>query len=466
MKVKQLYTGCLSQGAYYIESNGEAAIIDPLREVDQYILKAKKNKASIKYIFETHFHADFVSGHLTLSKKTNAPIIYGPNANTSFESINAKDGQRFNLGEISIEVLHTPGHTMESSCYLLLDKKNNQIALFSGDTVFMGDVGRPDLAQKSDLSKEDLAGHLYESIHNKILKLDDDVIIYPAHGAGSACGKNMMKITYDSLKNQKKLNYALNSKLTKPEFIEKVLDELQKPPQYFPENVKLNKEGYEDIDKILSSSKKLLNANKFEEIANENGALVLDVRSKEEYENSHIPRSIFIGLDGGFAPWVGELIIDVKTPILLVCNESQIEEAVTRLSRVGFDNTLGYITIEKWKENGKEIDSINSISAVETVKRLENKSSILIDVRKDNEYKSQHVVDAHNYQLSSINNYLPKFEEKHDYYIHCQSGYRSMIACSILKSRGIHNITNVIGGFKNLGLTTLNLTNKICPSKL
>ena len=466
MIIEQIYTGCLSQGAYYIESNGEAAIIDPLREVDQYILKAKKNKASIKYIFETHFHADFVSGHLTLSKKTNAPIIYGPNANTSFESINAKDGQRFDLGEISIEVLHTPGHTMESSCYLLRDKKNTQIALFSGDTVFMGDVGRPDLAQKSELSKEDLAGHLYESIHNKILKLDDDVIIYPAHGAGSACGKNMMKITYDSLKNQKKLNYALNSKLTKPEFIEKVLDGLQKPPQYFPENVKLNKEGYEDIDKILSSSKKLLNANKFEEIANENGALVLDVRSKEEYENSHIPRSIFIGLDGGFAPWVGELIIDVKTPILLVCNESQIEEAVTRLSRVGFDNTLGYITIEKWKENGKEIDSINSISAVETVKRLENKSSILIDVRKDNEYKSQHVVDAHNYQLSSINNYLPKFDEKNDYYIHCQSGYRSMIACSILKSRGIHNITNVIGGFKNLGLTTLNLSNKICPSKL
>ena len=466
MIIEQIYTGCLSQGAYYIESNGEAAIIDPLREVDQYILKAKKNKASIKYIFETHFHADFVSGHLTLSKKTNAPIIYGPNANTSFESINAKDGQRFNLGEISIEVLHTPGHTMESSCYLLLDKKNNQIALFSGDTVFMGDVGRPDLAQKSDLSKEDLAGHLYESIHNKILKLDDDVIIYPAHGAGSACGKNMMKITYDSLKNQKKLNYALNSKLTKPEFIEKVLDELQKPPQYFPENVKLNKEGYEDIDKILSSSKKLLNANKFEEIANENGALVLDVRSKEEYENSHVPRSIFIGLDGGFAPWVGELIVDVKTPILLVCNESKIEEAVTRLSRVGFDNTLGYITIEKWKENGKEIDSINSISAVETVKRLENKSSILIDVRKENEYKSQHVVNAHNYQLRSINNYLPKFDEKNDYYIHCQSGYRSMIACSILKSRGIHNITNVIGGFKNLGLTTINLSNKICPSKL
>ena len=466
MIIEQIYTGCLSQGAYYIESNGEAAIIDPLREVDQYILKAKKNKASIKYIFETHFHADFVSGHLTLSKKTNAPIIYGPNANTSFESINAKDGQRFNLGEISIEVLHTPGHTMESSCYLLLDKKNNQIALFSGDTVFMGDVGRPDLAQKSDLSKEDLAGHLYESIHNKILKLDDDVIIYPAHGAGSACGKNMMKITYDSLKNQKKLNYALNSKLTKPEFIEKVLDGLQKPPQYFPENVKLNKEGYEDIDKILSSSKKLLNANKFEEIANENGALVLDVRSKEEYENSHVPRSIFIGLDGGFAPWVGELIVDVKTPILLVCNESKIEEAVTRLSRVGFDNTLGYITIEKWKENGKEIDSINSISAVETVKRLENKSSILIDVRKENEYKSQHVVNAHNYQLSSINNYLPKFDEKNDYYIHCQSGYRSMIACSILKSRGIHNITNVIGGFKNLELTTLNLSNKICPSKL
>ena len=466
MIIEQIYTGCLSQGAYYIESNGEAAIIDPLREVDQYIFKAKKNKASIKYIFETHFHADFVSGHLTLSKKTNAPIIYGPNANTSFESINAKDGQRFNLGEISIEVLHTPGHTMESSCYLLLDKKNNQIALFSGDTVFMGDVGRPDLAQKSDLSKEDLAGHLYESIHNKILKLDDNVIIYPAHGAGSACGKNMMKITYDSLKNQKKINYALNSKLTKPEFIEKVLDGLQKPPQYFPENVKLNKEGYEDIDKILSSSKKLLNANKFEEIANENGALVLDVRSKEEYENSHVPRSIFIGLDGGFAPWVGELIIDIKTPILLVCNESQIEEAVTRLSRVGFDNTLGYITIDKWKENGKEIDSINSISAVETVKRLENKSSILIDVRKENEYKSQHVVNAHNYQLSSINNYLPKFDEKNDYYIHCQSGYRSMIACSILKSRGIHNITNVIGGFKNLGLTTLNLSNKICPSKL
>ena len=466
MIIEQIYTGCLSQGAYYIESNGEAAIIDPLREVDQYILKAKKNNANIKYIFETHFHADFVSGHLTLSKKTNAPIIYGPNANTSFESINAKDGQRFDLGEISIEVLHTPGHTMESSCYLLRDKKNTQIALFSGDTVFMGDVGRPDLAQKSELSKEDLAGHLYESIHNKILKLDDDVIIYPAHGAGSACGKNMMKITYDSLKNQKKLNYALNSKLTKPEFIEKVLDGLQKPPQYFPENVKLNKEGYEDIDKILSSSKKLLNANKFEEIANENGALVLDVRSKEEYENSHVPRSIFIGLDGGFAPWVGELIIDVKTPILLVCNESQIEEAVTRLSRVGFDNTLGYITIDKWKENGKEIDSINSISAVETVKRLENKSSILIDVRKENEYKSQHVVNAHNYQLSSINNYLPKFDEKNDYYIHCQSGYRSMIACSILKSRGIHNITNVIGGFKNLGLTTLNLSNKICPSKL
>jgi hydroxyacylglutathione hydrolase len=466
MIIEQIYTGCLSQGAYYIESNGEAAIIDPLREVDQYILRAKKTNASIKYIFETHFHADFVSGHLTLSKKTNAPIIYGPNANTSFESINAEDGQIFNLGEISIQVLHTPGHTMESSCYLLLDKNNNQIALFSGDTVFMGDVGRPDLAQKSDLSKEDLAGHLYDSIHNKILKLDDTVIIYPAHGMGSACGKNMMKITYDSLKNQKKLNYALNSKLTKLEFIEKVLDGLQKPPQYFPENVKLNKEGYEDINQIILTSKKLLNASEFEEIANETGALILDVRSKEDYESSHIPKSIFIGLEGGFAPWVGELIIDVKTPILLVCNESQIEEAVTRLSRVGFDNTIGYITIEKWRECGKEIDSINSISAVETIKRLENKSSILIDVRKDSEFKSQHVVNANNFQLSSINNYLSKFDEKNHYYIHCQSGYRSMIACSILKSRGIHNITNIIGGFKNLGLTTLNLSNKICPSKL
>ena len=469
MRIEQIYTGCLAQGAYYIESKGEAAIIDPLREVQPYMDRAKNDNASIKYIFETHFHADFVSGHITLSKKTGAPIIFGPNANPTFDAIIASDGQEFKLGEITIVVLHTPGHTMESTTYLLRDKKGKDHAIFSGDTLFLGDVGRPDLAQKSaDMTQEDLAGILYDSLREKILPLADDVIVYPAHGAGSACGKNLSKETVGTIGGQKQTNYALREDMTKEEFIKEVTDGLLPPPQYFPLNVKLNREGYEDIDTIVKRGTHALNPTEFEVAVNETGAVVLDVRHQNEFVKGHIPRSIFIGLDGGFAPWVGALIGDVEQPILLVTPEGREEEAITRLSRVGFDNTLGYLKggFSAWKEAGKEIDSLSSISAGEFKQRLEAQEIPVFDVRKPGEYESSHIGHASLTPLDFLNDHLAELPEEETFYLHCAGGYRSVIAASILKSRGIHNLVDVAGGFKAIREAGIDVTDETCPTKL
>ncbi|MBO6829325.1 MBL fold metallo-hydrolase [Allomuricauda sp.] len=468
MKIEQIYTGCLAQGAYYIESNGEAAIIDPLREVDPYIKTAKENGAKIKYIFETHFHADFVSGHLTLSKETGAPIVYGPTAEPSFDAIIAEDGQEFQLGNITIVALHTPGHTMESTTFLLRDEHGKDHAIFSGDTLFLGDVGRPDLAQKAaHMTQEELAGTLFDSLRTKIMPLADDVIVYPAHGAGSACGKNMMKETVDTLGNQKKMNYALRADMTRDEFIKEVTDGLLPPPQYFPLNVKMNKEGYEDIDKILERGTQALTPEAFEVAANETGAIVLDVRHQDDFAKGHVPRSIFIGLDGSFAPWVGALVADVKQPILLVTPEGREEETITRLSRVGFDHTLGYLKggIDAWKAAGKEVDTVESVSAEELKKRIENGVPVY-DVRKETEFQAEHVENAHLTPLDYINDHLSEFPEKETFYVHCAGGYRSMIASSILKSRGIHNLVDVAGGFADIKKAGIPVTDYVCPTTL
>lgn len=469
MKVEQIYTGCLAQGAYYIESNGEAAIIDPLREVKPYINRAKLDDAKIKYIFETHFHADFVSGHVTLAKKTGAPIIFGPKANPSFDALIAEDNQEFKLGELTIKVLHTPGHTMESTTYLLKDKEGKDLAIFSGDTLFLGDVGRPDLAQKmGELTEKDLAGYLYDSLRNKIMPLADNVIVYPAHGAGSACGKNMMKETVDTLGNQKKMNYALRADMTKDEFIEEVTHGLLPPPQYFPLNVKLNKEGYEDITDVLQRGTRALSPEAFEAAANETGAIVLDVRQQDDFAKGHVPRSIFIGLDGSFAPWVGALIADVQQPILLVAPAGLEEEAVTRLSRVGFDNTLGFLKggFEAWKKASKEYDTVSQINVDELKEVLENEQSPLFDVRKESEYLSEHALLANNTPLDYLNDHLAEFPNKGSFYVHCAGGYRSMIASSILKSRGIHNLIDVKGGFEKFKEAGIPLSDYVCPSTL
>ena len=468
MNIEQIYTGCLAQGAYYIESKGEVAIIDPLREVKPYLNRAKQNDAKIKYIFETHFHADFVSGHLTLSKETGAPIIYGPLANPSFETIIAEDGQEFKLGDITITALHTPGHTMESTTYLLRDKNGKDHAIFSGDTLFLGDVGRPDLAQKMGvLTEKDLAGFLYDSLREKIMPLADDVIVYPAHGAGSACGKNMMKETVDTLGNQKQTNYALRADMTKEEFIAEVTEGLLPPPQYFPANVKLNKEGYEDIDEILNRGIHELSPDAFEVAANETAAVILDVRHQGDFAKGHIPRSIFIGLDGSFAPWVGALIADIKQPILLVTEEGREEEAITRLSRVGFDNTLGYLKggFESWKKAAKEYDTVHSITAEQFKKELAENKQPVFDVRKKSEYLSEHVLDANNTPLDFLNDHLAEFPDT-PFFIHCAGGYRSMIAASILKSRGIHNLIDVKGGFKAIREAGVAVSEFVCPSTL
>ncbi|RRQ48065.1 MBL fold metallo-hydrolase [Maribacter algicola] len=469
MKVEQIYTGCLAQGAYYIESKGEVAIIDPLREVKPYINRAKLDDAKIKYIFETHFHADFVSGHVTLAKETGAPIVFGPNANPNFEAIIAEDNQEFKLGEVTIKVLHTPGHTMESTTYLLKDKDGKDHAIFSGDTLFLGDVGRPDLAQKMGvLTEKDLAGFLYDSLREKIMPLADDVIVYPAHGAGSACGKNMMKETVDTLGNQKKMNYALRADMTKEEFIKEVTDGLLPPPQYFPLNVKMNKEGYEDIEQVLERGTRALSPKAFEVAANETGAIVLDVRNAADFAKGHIPRSIFIGLDGSFAPWVGALIADVQQPILLVAPKGLEEEAVTRLSRVGFDNTLGYLEggFEAWKKASMEYDTVSQVDAVELKNELENDNAPVFDVRKSSEYLSEHVLEAYNTPLDYLNDHLSEFPEKETFYVHCAGGYRSMIAASILKSRGIHNLIDVKGGFKAINEAGIPVSEYVCPSTL
>jgi len=470
MKIEQIYTGCLAQGAYYIESKGEVAIIDPLREVQSYIDKAQKNDAKIKYIFETHFHADFVSGHVTLAERTGAEIVYGPNASTSFKSTIATDGQVFQLGDISITALHTPGHTMESTTYLLKDKDGKDHAIFSGDTLFLGDVGRPDLAQKmGSLTVEDLAGFLYDSLRNKIMPLADDVIVYPAHGAGSACGKNMMKETVDTLGNQKAMNYALRADMTKEEFVKELTDGLLPPPAYFPLNVKLNKEGYVDIDKVIAKGQHALSPKEFEVAANETEAVVLDVRTQQDFAKAHIPRSIFIGLNGSFAPWVGALIKDINQPLLLIVNNNQTEEAIIRLSRVGFDNVLGYLKggIEAWKESGMETDTVTSVPVSNLKETLQaNADTKIVDVRKASEYLSEHIDTAENYPLSEINEHLASLPQDEDFFIHCAGGYRSIIASSILKSRGIHNIIDVQGGFDAIKKEEIATTDFVCPSTL
>jgi hydroxyacylglutathione hydrolase len=467
MIIEQIYTGCLAQGAYYIESKGEVAIIDPLREVQDYIDKAVNNNAKINYIFETHFHADFVSGHVTLSEKTGAKIVYGPTAKTNFEAIMAEDNQVFKVGAITITVLHTPGHTMESVCYLLKDENGKDYALFSGDTLFLGDVGRPDLAQKSDITEKDLAGFLFDSLRNRIMPLADAVIVYPAHGAGSACGKNLSKETVGTIGNQKETNYALRADMTKAEFVKEVTDGLLPPPAYFPLNVQLNKEGYRSIEDILKISRKPLSIESFEAIANETNAVILDVRHELEFIKGFIPQSIFIGIDGGFAPWVGALIKDITQPILLVTPKGREEDTITRLSRVGFDNVLGYLegSFFSWKKAGKEIDTLMSISATVLEEKIKDKIPVF-DVRKPAEYASEHLQIAENTPLDFLNNYITEFPKKENFYVHCAGGYRSVIAASIIKARGFHNVVNVLGGYDAITTTTIERTAADCTSTL
>ena len=467
MKIEQIYTGCLAQGAYYIESEGEVAIIDPLREVQPYIDKAVSNNAKIKFIFETHFHADFVSGHVTLSEKTGAPIIFGPNAAPSFKSHIAADEEVFQLGKITITAIHTPGHTMESTCYLLKDESGKDFALFSGDTLFLGDVGRPDLAQKAaHMTQEELAGILFDSLRTKIMTLADDVIVYPAHGAGSACGKNLSKETVGSIGNQKQTNYALRANMTREEFIKEVTDGLLPPPAYFPMNVKMNKEGYENVENIIKEAKPF-DSKTFELLANETEALILDVRHQDEFAKGHIPKSIFIGIDGGFAPWVGALILDNKQPILLVTPEGREDETIMRLARVGYDNTIGYLKggFDSWKKSGFEYDTILSVSAETLEKKIEEKA-IVFDVRKPGEYTAEHVLDVPSAPLDFLNEHLTEFPKEAPFYLHCAGGYRSMIAASILKARGFHNVIDVYGGFDAIKKTGVKTTNYVCPSTI
>lgn len=468
MKIEQIYTGCLAQGAYYIVSNGEAAIVDPLRETQPYIDRLEKDNVKLKYIFETHFHADFVSGHLDLSRKTNAPIVYGPTASPEFEAIIADDNQVFQLGDIKVKVLHTPGHTLESSSFLLIDEKGKETALFSGDTLFLGDVGRPDLAQKAaSMTQEELAGLLYESLYNKILPLDDDITVYPAHGAGSACGKNMQKETTDSLGNQKKTNYALNQK-DKESFIKAVTEGLLPPPAYFGMNVAMNKKGYSSFDEVLSKGLQAFSPDEFEEMAEHSGALNLDVRNNEDFAKGFIPQSINIGLNGDFAPWVGALIVNVQQPILLIINEGEEKETVTRLSRVGFDNVLGFLKsgFEAWKNKGKETDSVNRISAQQFEKEIKNKEAKIIDVRKESEYNAEHVDQAFNKPLAYINEWISSVDPAEHFYLHCAGGYRSMMAASILQARGYRNFTEIGDGFNAISQTEVPVSDFVCQSKV
>lgn len=457
MKIEQIYTGCLAQGAYYIESEGEAAIIDPLRETGTYLKRAEKDGATIKYIFETHFHADFVSGHLDLSKKTGAEIIYGQGANPSFSFVEAKDGQEFKLGKITLKALHTPGHTLESTTYLLIDEEGKQHAIFSGDTLFIGDVGRPDLAQKGELTQDDLAGMLYESLRSKVMTLPGHVIVYPAHGAGSACGKNMSSETTDTLGNQKETNYALRADMTKEEFIKEVTDGILPPPRYFAENVRMNKEGAKSLEDVMEKGNIALHLETFEAMANHGETLVLDTRSQENFAHGHIPNSIFIGIDGNFAPWVGALIPDMKQPIIFIADEGREEEVVTRLSRVGFDNTLGYLKggFSTWTNSGKETDSVTSISAEELAVCYHNEPINVIDVRKPTEWEIDHVEGATNLPLDYISEQMEKLNKDTTYHLHCLGGYRSIIAASILKSRGYHHLMDVAGGYNAIAETDI-----------
>ncbi|KFC24161.1 MBL fold metallo-hydrolase [Chryseobacterium sp. FH1] len=467
MKIEQIYTGCLAQGAYYIVSENEAAIIDPLREIKPYLERLEKDQVKLKYIFETHFHADFVSGHLDLSKKTEAPIVYGPTAKPEFEAIIAEDNQIFEIGKVQIKVLHTPGHTLESSTYLLIDENGKETAIFSGDTLFLGDVGRPDLAQKAgEITEKDLAGMLYESLHSKILPLDDSITVYPAHGAGSACGKNMQKETVDTLGNQKKTNYALNQP-TKDSFIAEVLDGLTAPPKYFGMNVALNKGGYESFEKVLKKGNNPIAVEDFEIAVEETGALILDTRSAGDFHKGFVPNSINIGIKGDFAPWVGAMIVDVQQPIILVSDLGTEEEVITRLSRVGFDNVVGFLEggFESWKNSGKEIDEIKRISAEQFASEYSQNQKV-IDVRKETEYEAEHIDEAYSKPLAYINDWVNSIDNSEHFHLHCAGGYRSMIAASILQSRGYRNFTEVEGGFNAIKkFDNVPTSNFVCQTK-
>lgn len=467
MKIDQIYTGCLAQGTYYIQSGDEAVIIDPLRETQPYMDRAAKEGVTIKYIFETHFHADFVSGHLDLAKKTGAQIVFGPNAETDYSILLAKDGDEFEVGKVKIRVLHTPGHTMESTTYLLLDEGGREHAIFSGDTLFIGDVGRPDLAIKSDRTKEDLAGFLFDSLRNRIMTLPDDVIVYPAHGAGSACGKNMSKETSDTLGNQKINNYALRSDMTREEFIKEVTTGILPPPQYFAKNAMLNKSGYESLDDVMKKGLVALDVDTFEAMATHEGALVLDTRHQDSFVKGHIPNSIFIGIDGSFAPWVGALIPDLKQPIIIVAEEGRAEEVIVRLSRVGYDNTLGFLEggFEAWFDQQKEISTIDSIDAADLEEVLTKpEHDVVLDVRKPGEFAAEHVEGAKSFPLDYINDQMDQVEAKNTYFIHCAGGYRSVIAASILKSRGFDHVIDIAHGYAGVSKTNIPRTNFVCPS--
>ncbi len=468
MKVEQIYTKCLAEAAYYIESEGEAAIIDPLRDIETYLEMAATAGAKIKYVFLTHFHADFVSGHVDLAKRTGATIVFGPNAQTDFDFHSGKDGETFNIGKLKLELLHTPGHTMESSTYLLKNEEGENHCIFTGDTLFIGDVGRPDLAAKSELTKEDLAKTLFNSLRNKIIPLEDNLIVYPGHGAGSACGKNMSKETFDTLGNQKATNYALRSNMTESEFVEEVTSGISEPPQYFPKNVALNKSVNLGIDSIVKRGTTPLSLNEFQELAKNNEGLVLDCRNQKDFIEAHIPNSLFIGLDGQFAPWVGALIENINQPIILISPLGREEEAVSRLARIGYDNSLGYLKggFQTWLDSGNSIATLNSVSAEEM--ETEFKQGInLLDVRNNGEYESSHVEGCDFKPLDQIHYNIDSYEADKEYYIYCGGGYRSVIAISILKANGIHNLVDVKGGFgaikKN---TTLKLTEEVCASTL
>lgn len=469
MKIEQIYTGCLAQGAYYIISNGEAVIIDPLREIQPYLDRLKRDNVKLKYIFETHFHADFVSGHIDLSKATGAPIVYGPNASCEFDCISAKDGQEFPLGEVTFKVLHTPGHTMESTTFLLLDKNDKEHAIFSGDTLFIGDVGRPDLAQKAaSMTQEELAAKLFHSLRNKIMTLPDTVIVYPAHGAGSACGKNMSKETVSTIGNQKETNYALRADMTEAEFIKEVTDGLLPPPAYFSMNVAMNKKGYESFESVLDNGMTAIDVHHFEAVTKETGAVILDTRSNGNFSKGFIPQSVNIGIDGDFAPWVGTLIADVKQPIILVTEKGLEEETVTRLSRVGFDHIVGYLKggFDVWKETKKEVDTINRITPQQFSTEYKPTESKVIDVRKETEYAAEHVDEAYNKPLAFINDWVKDIDPKEHFYLHCAGGYRSMIAASILQARGFRNFSEIEGGFGAISNTNVPKSNFVCQSKV
>ena len=469
MQIEQIYTGCLAQGAYYITSNGEAVIIDPLREVQPYLDRLLRDNVKLKYIFETHFHADFVSGHVDLSKETEAKIVYGPTAKPEFEAIVATDNQIFEVGNIKIKVLHTPGHTMESSTYLLIDENGKNHAIFSGDTLFIGDVGRPDLAQKAaSMTQEQLAATLFHSLRTKIMTLEDDVIVYPAHGAGSACGKNMSKETISTIGNQKATNYALRANMTEAEFITEVTEGLLPPPAYFGMNVAMNKKGSQSFETVLNNGMRAIHAIEFESVADETGALILDTRNNKDFSKGFIPQSINIGIDGDFAPWVGALIADVSQPIILVTEIGREEETVTRLSRVGFDNLIGHLQggFEAWQKAGQEIDTVNRITSEQFAKEVKIGESKIIDIRKETEYTAEHVEEAYNKPLATINEWIKDINPDTHFYLHCAGGYRSMIAASILQARGFRNFTEIEGGFNAIAKTNVPKTNFVCQSKI